>query len=49
MVSRMRIVVGTAGGSRSLREQSDALVVLPKQVLLKQTSKPAARFSHVRA
>jgi hypothetical protein len=40
----MRIVVGSAGGSRSLREQSDAQVVL-----LKQTSKLVARFSHVRA
>jgi len=42
MVARMRIVVGSAGGSRSLREQSDARVVL-----LKQTSKLAARFSYV--
>jgi hypothetical protein len=38
----MRIVVGLAGGSRSLREQSDAQVVL-----LKQTSKLAARLSYV--
>jgi hypothetical protein len=31
-----------AGGSRSLREMSDARVLL--RVLLKQTSKPAASF-----
>jgi hypothetical protein len=38
----MRIVVGSAGGSRRLREQSDA-----RSVVLKQTSKLAARFSYV--
>ncbi|WP_275937485.1 hypothetical protein [Paraburkholderia susongensis] len=42
----MRIVVGSAGGSRSLREQFDAQIVL-----LKQTPKLAAtlspRLSHV--
>jgi hypothetical protein len=42
MVASMRIVVGSAGGSRALREQSDARVVL-----LKQTSKLAARCSYV--
>jgi len=41
----MRIVVGSAGGSRSLREQFDARVIL--QFVLKQTSKLAARFSYV--
>jgi len=41
MVASMRIVVGSAGGSRSLREQSDA------RVLLKQASKLAARFRYV--
>jgi hypothetical protein len=45
MVASMRIVVGSAGGSRSLREQSDARLVL--QLVLKQTSKSAARFSYV--
>jgi hypothetical protein len=38
----MRIVVGLAGGSRSLRGQSDA-----QSVLLKQASKLVARFSYV--
>ena len=42
MVAGMRIVVGSAGGSRRLREQADARVVL-----LKQTSKLTARFSYV--
>jgi hypothetical protein len=42
MVASMRIVVGSADGSRSLREQSDARVVL-----LMQTSKLAARCSYV--
>ncbi len=42
MVARMRIVVGSAGGSRSLREQSDA-----RDVMLKQASKLAVRFSYV--
>jgi hypothetical protein len=42
MVASLRIVVGSAGGSRSLREQSDARVVLLKQAL-----KLAARFSYV--
>jgi hypothetical protein len=42
MLARVRIVVGSAGGSRSLREQSDA-----RGVLLKQASKLSARFSHV--
>ncbi|CAB3644100.1 hypothetical protein LMG27174_00675 [Paraburkholderia rhynchosiae] len=44
MVARMRIVVGSAGGSRSLREQPDAQEVLPKQA-----SKFVARFNYVRA
>jgi hypothetical protein len=38
----MRIVVGSAGGSRSSREQSDAQHVLPKQA-----SKFVARFHYV--
>jgi hypothetical protein len=46
MAARVRIVVGSAGGSRKLREQSDAQIVL-----LKQTPKLAAklfsRLSHV--
>lgn len=45
MVASVRIVVGSAGGSRSLREQSDARVIL--QFVLKQASKLAARFSYV--
>lgn len=45
MVASVRIVVGSAGGSRSLREQSDARVIL--QFVLKQALKFAARFSHV--
>jgi hypothetical protein len=40
MIAGMRIVVGSAGGSRGLSEQSDARIVL-----LKQASKLAARFS----
>jgi len=39
MAARTRIAVGSAGGSRSLREQSDA-----QFVLLKQTSKQAAKL-----
>lgn len=46
MVASLRIVVGSAGGSCGLRErpteQTDARIVL-----LKQTSKLAARFSYV--
>lgn len=42
MVASMRIVVGSTGGSRGAREQSDARVVL-----LKQASKLAVRFSYV--
>ncbi|NYH13367.1 hypothetical protein GGD41_000595 [Paraburkholderia bryophila] len=42
MVASMCVVVGSAGGSRSLCEQSDA-----QSVLLKQASKLAARFNHV--
>ncbi|PQV52047.1 hypothetical protein B0G83_104262 [Paraburkholderia sp. BL21I4N1] len=42
MVASMCVVVGSAGGSRYLREQSDA-----QSVLLKQASKLAARFNHV--
>jgi hypothetical protein len=39
MAARVRIVVGSAGGSRSMREQSDA-----QFVLLKQTSQQAAKL-----
>jgi hypothetical protein len=39
MAARMRIVVGSAGGSRSLCEQSDA-----QFVLLKQTPTQAAKL-----
>jgi hypothetical protein len=39
MAARMRIVVGSAGGSRSLCEQSDA-----QFVLLKQTPRQAAKL-----
>ncbi|SEE02984.1 hypothetical protein SAMN02787142_4370 [Burkholderia sp. WP9] len=46
MVASLRIVVGSSGGSRGLRErpneQSDARVVL-----LKQASKLVARFFYV--
>jgi hypothetical protein len=39
MAARRRIVVGSAGGSRNPREQSDA-----QFVLLKQTPKQAAKL-----
>jgi len=46
MVACTRIVVGLAGGSRSLREQSDAQDVLPKQAL-KAVARLNLRFNHV--
>ncbi|WP_268966563.1 hypothetical protein [Paraburkholderia antibiotica] len=42
----MRIVVGVAGGSRSLREQSDAQIVSLMQVP-KLAAKLSLRISHV--
>jgi hypothetical protein len=42
----MRIVVGLAGGSRNLREQSDAQNVLPKQAS-KFAARLNLRFRHV--
>jgi|GEM_PF-2515581 len=46
MVACMRIVVGLAGGSRSLREQSDAQDDLPKQAS-KAAARLNLRFNHV--
>jgi hypothetical protein len=48
MAARTRIVVGVAGGSRNLHEQSDAHIVLLKQ-MPQQAAKSSSRVAYVRA